>query len=79
MSGLVSGFGVNKYPKGINGNHNLWLLSIFLLKFGYSEKATKFEKNLPLKIVWPSQNIRTLTDNVASIKAAKVQKFFIPP
>ena len=31
------------------------------VKFGYSEKATKFEKNLPLKILWPSQNIRTLT------------------
>ena len=28
------------------------------LKFGYSE-ATKFEKNLPIKILWP-QNIRTL-------------------
>ena len=46
------------------------------VKFGYSEKAKKFEKNLPHKfdatqqrqilsgrffqIFWPSQNIRTL-------------------
>ena len=34
------------------------------IKFGYSEKATKFEKNLSGRfflILWPSQNIRTLT------------------
>ena len=33
-----------------------------MVKFGYSEKATKFEKILSgnfLKILWPSQNIRT--------------------
>ena len=47
--------------------------SKYFLKFGYSEKATKFEKNFYLKfdvteltsgsffqILWPSQNIRTL-------------------
>ena len=32
----------------------------FLLKFGYSEKATKFEKNLPLKIwrYWVASNFK---------------------
>ena len=38
---------------------------ILLVKFGYFEKATKFEKNLPLKILWPSQNIRTLKDSIS--------------
>ena len=32
--------------------------SVSILKFGYSEKATKFEKIFHL---WPFQNIRTLT------------------
>ena len=51
-------------------------LAVRAVKFGYSEKATKFEKNFHLKfdptqqcqilsgrffqILWPSQNIRTL-------------------
>ena len=30
------------------------------VKFGYSEKATEFIKNLLLKILWPSENIRAL-------------------
>ena len=30
------------------------------MKFGYSEKATKFEKKNPIRILWPPQNIRTL-------------------
>ena len=38
-----------------------WILPdffcLYFIKFGYSEKARKFEKNLPLKILWPFQNI----------------------
>ena len=53
MSGLVSGFGVNKYPKGINRNHNLWLLSIFLLT---DNVASKGSKSSEVFFIPPSQN-----------------------
>ena len=49
------------------GVHKHLLHSVFtmtLIKFGYSEKATKFEKIFHLKfdatqILWPFQNIQT--------------------
>ena len=45
---------LNKQAKLINmfAEKDIWnnVIIICKLKFGYSEKATKFEKNLPLKI-----------------------------
>ena len=35
---------------GLMALMGLLFIVLFMLKFGYSEKATKFEKNLPLKI-----------------------------
>ena len=43
----------SNYVEEINCKYIFFLMEIevfILLKFGYSEKATKFEKNLPLKI-----------------------------
>ena len=51
--------------------YNCPMVIIDPLKFGYSEKATKFEKIFKLQvdfffqILWPSQNIRTLLLSVS--------------